>query len=96
VTLVSLGNGNFQGTWIPTVPGVIPAQGISSAVNAVTMTIGGINATVLFAGLTPGFPGLYQVNAVVPAGVSASDQVPVVLSVSGNQSNSAPVSVRTP
>jgi len=32
----------------------------------VTVTIGGIQANVLFAGLSPGSVGLYQVNAVVP------------------------------
>ena len=36
-----------------------------------TVSIGGQPATVLFSGLAPGFPGLYQVNAIVPTGISA-------------------------
>ena len=47
------------------------------------MTIGGVPAQVAFAGLTPGFAGLYQVNAVLPAGVASGSQVPVTVSVNG-------------
>jgi uncharacterized protein (TIGR03437 family) len=47
------------------------------------MTIGGVQVTPLFAGLTPGFTGLYQINAIVPAGVVPGDQVPVVITVGG-------------
>ena len=39
------------------------------------VTIGGQNADVQFSGLTPGLPGLYQINAVVPASL-ASRQLP--------------------
>ena len=35
------------------------------------VVIGGFNASVAFAGLTPGYIGLYQVNVVVPNAVSA-------------------------
>ena len=53
--------------------------------NPVSVTIGGQNAAVSFSGLTPGFPGLYQINAVVPSGVSG-DAVVVVVSVAGQSS----------
>jgi uncharacterized protein (TIGR03437 family) len=52
-------------------------------VGQTTLTIGGVNAAVAFAGLTPGLTGLYQVNVTVPAGVTAGNQVPVVLAVDG-------------
>jgi len=61
-------------------------HGYYSAVNPVTVTIGGVDAAVLFAGLAPGFAGLYQLNVVVPGGVSAGDAVPVVVSVAGQAS----------
>ncbi len=52
----------------------------------VTVTIGGVNAQVEFAGLAPGTPDLYQVNAVVPLGVQPGSAVPMVLSVAGQSS----------
>jgi len=52
-----------------------------------TVTIGGVNASVSFSGLAPGFVGLYQVNAEIPTGLSSGDQ-PVVLSIAGASSNS--------
>ncbi len=51
-----------------------------------TVTIGGTKAIVSFSGLAPGFVGLYQVNAEVPAGLAAGNQ-PVVIAVAGSSSN---------
>lgn len=48
-----------------------------------TVTIGGTAAPVLFSGLAPGFVGLYQVNALAPAGVGAGAAVPVTISLGG-------------
>ncbi|MCH8267906.1 MAG: hypothetical protein IH846_10340, partial [Acidobacteria bacterium] len=63
-----------------------PSSPPARTADPVTVTIGGVNAPVQFAGLAPGFTGLYQVNAVVPAGVTPGNDVPVVLSVSGQSS----------
>jgi uncharacterized protein (TIGR03437 family) len=59
-----------------------------------TATIGGLPATVSFAGLAPGFIGLYQVNVQVPQGVAAGDGVPVMLSIGPAVSNTVTISVR--
>jgi uncharacterized protein (TIGR03437 family) len=32
------------------------------------VTINGANAQILFSGLAPGWPGLYQINAAIPPG----------------------------
>jgi len=59
-----------------------------------TVTIGGLPATVSFAGLAPGFAAVYQVNAQVPAGVAAGDALPVVITQSGASSNTATIAVK--
>jgi uncharacterized protein (TIGR03437 family) len=60
---------------------------------AVSLTIGGHTASVKFAGLTPGFAGLYQVNALVPAGVTGNS-VPVVLTVAEQPSPTVTMAVQ--
>ena len=73
---------------------VTPLSPFFNTTHPVTMTIGGIEANVGFAGLTPGSTDLYQVNAVVPAGVAAGDRVPVVLKAAGQSSAPVYISVQ--
>jgi uncharacterized protein (TIGR03437 family) len=54
------------------VGGVI-ASGQTTLANPFTMTIGNAPATVNYDGLAPGLVGVYQFNAVVPAGLSTGD-----------------------
>ena len=51
-----------------------------------TVSVGGVDAPVQFAGLTPGFTGLYQINAVIPSGIRPGDAVPITISVNGQTS----------
>jgi uncharacterized protein (TIGR03437 family) len=60
----------------------------------VKVTIGGVDATVEFAGLAPGFVGLYQVNARVPAGVAAGNAVALVITQNGVASNTVTIAVK--
>jgi uncharacterized protein (TIGR03437 family) len=71
-----------------------PAAPPAQTQNPVTVTIGGEQAQVLFAGLTPGLAGLYQVNAVVPANVAVGTSVPVVITAGGLSSAPVPLPVR--
>ena len=57
------------------------------------VTIGGVNTTVSFSGLAPGFVGFYQINAVVSAGL-ASGNPPVVVTMGGSPSNSVSLPIR--
>jgi uncharacterized protein (TIGR03437 family) len=60
----------------------------------VTVTVGGLSTPVDFAGLTPGFTGLYQVNSYVPSGVAPGDNVPLIITQSGRSSPPVSISVR--
>ena len=70
------------------------AEPLSRTDNPVTVMIGGRPAAVSFSGLTPGYAGLYQINAVVPAGITPGDAVPVVISVAGQTSPPVTMAVR--
>jgi uncharacterized protein (TIGR03437 family) len=65
---------------------------LSQVTSTVTASIGGKPATVSFAGLTPDFVGLWQVNIVVPSGL-AQGNFPLTVTVGGQTSNAANVSV---
>jgi uncharacterized protein (TIGR03437 family) len=73
---------------VPTPPAYFYTQ------SGVTITIGGQNVVPAFAGLTPGFAGLYQINVTVPQGVAPGDQVPVSIMVAGQTSAQVVTSVR--
>jgi uncharacterized protein (TIGR03437 family) len=72
---------------------VTPDAPLSRTVNAVTVTIGGKDAPVAFAGLTPRFAGLYQINATVPQGVMGP-QISLSIAVSGQTSGAINFAVR--
>jgi adhesin/invasin len=69
-----------------------PTDALYTAIASVTAMIGGQAAQVLFAGLAPGYAGLYQVNVVVPQ-LAAGDYA-VQITVGGVASNTVTVSVR--
>ncbi len=58
-----------------------------------TVTIGGQPATISFSGLSPGFVGLYQVNAQIPEGISGGSAVPIKLSIGGVASNTVTIAI---
>lgn len=45
--------------------------------------IGGREAQLLFSGLSPQFPGVNQINVIVPSGVTAGDRVPLQVEIGG-------------
>lgn len=57
-------------------------RGAASTVVPVTVTVGGLAAEVLYAGVAPGFAGLYQVNIRVPS-ASPDGDLAVTASIAG-------------
>jgi len=72
-------------------PALTTALSTTTAVPAVT--VGGIPATVIFCGLAPGYPGLYQINLIVPINAPTGLQ-PMVMTLGGIVSNTATLNVQ--
>jgi endo-1,4-beta-xylanase len=66
-----------------------PGQPLAAQVLPVRVEVGGVAAPVVFAGLTPGFLGLMQVNFQAPAGVAGD--VEMTVGIGGEVSNRARV-----
>jgi uncharacterized protein (TIGR03437 family) len=66
----------------PTIADGVPSSGNppNQASNAIAVVVGGVQATVAFAELATGYPGLYRISFEVPTGVSSGN---VHLDVSG-------------
>ncbi len=76
---------NGLGTTTPAVPAgqQTPSSPLSPASFPITASIGGQPAQVLFAGLAPGFVGLFQLNILVSQNASTGNQVPLTITING-------------
>ena len=66
---------------------------LSQTTTTPVVTIGGQPAQVLFSGLAPGFPGLYQLNVIVPASATAGQQK-LSVSIGGKTSKDSGIVVQ--
>jgi len=71
-----------------------PFDHLTFAKNPVNVNIGGITTPAQFAGLTPGFAGLYQVNVAIPSGVAPGTAVTLSLSEAGQFSSPVTIAVK--
>ena len=63
-----------------------PSDPLSLPVSPIELTIQGIKAQIVFAGLAPGFAGVFQVNAIVPEGIQADTAAPLIVTAGGQPS----------
>ena len=74
--------------------GATTAQnGLDYANATVTLTLGGVNCPVTYAGRVPGVPALDQVNCQVPAGLSGA-AVPAIVTAAGRASNTVTLAIQ--
>jgi uncharacterized protein (TIGR03437 family) len=66
-----------------------PSSPLSYSVTVPTVSLGGVDLTVLFSGLAPGLVGVDQINVSVPSNVPTGMSVPLVIS-EGEVSTSIP------
>ncbi len=61
----------------------------------VKVTVGGVEvAGIAFAGLAPGLAGVYQINGLIPPGVTAGNAVPVTVTVDGQESPAVTMAIQ--
>jgi len=65
-----------------------------SALSAVSATLGGVNAEVLFAGAQGSLAGLDQTNLRLPRGLAGRGEVDLVLTVDGRVANTVKINVK--
>jgi len=91
ITIACLGLGpvnNTPATGAPT------PDATSTTQNPVSVLLDGKSVPSSFAGLAPGFVGMYQVNVQIPEGASTGNAVPLAISVGGVMSNTVTIAIR--
>ncbi|MGI8989377.1 MAG: metallophosphoesterase [Bryobacteraceae bacterium] len=99
VYATGLGNvANPPGTGNPPDGSLFVTPIMSETTAVVTATVGGVAATVSFAGLAPqginpAYVGIYEVDVRIPSGTLSGPAIPIVISVNGAASNTAMIAI---
>jgi uncharacterized protein (TIGR03437 family) len=89
--------GTAFGPTTPPIPNGIETDPTGNTLYQLTptpaVTLGGVNCTVVFAGLAPGLSQVYQFDVTVPSSLTANDY-PLIATVNGVQSVSGLITVQ--
>jgi len=67
---------------------------LNRTVTAPDVIVGGIPTDVIYAGMAPGYAGMYQIVVRVPAGIPAANSVQLNVMSGGRISSNATIAVR--
>ena len=73
---------------------ILYATGLRQRSSPATVRIGGIEAEVTYAGAQGEFPGLDQINVLIPRALSGRGGVDVALSVDNRSANTVSITIR--
>jgi len=82
-TLVLLATGLGPVTGSVQTGDIVRDGALHTCINTPTVLVGGVKAQVAFAGLTPQFVGVYQINIVIQPGTPTGNAVPVQIQSNG-------------
>jgi uncharacterized protein (TIGR03437 family) len=75
--------------------GTLTSDTLPRLILPVTATVGGVSATVYYAGIAPGLvQGAMQVNVQIPSGVTPGPGVPIAITVGSATSNTVTLAIR--
>jgi uncharacterized protein (TIGR03437 family) len=90
ITIYALGLGDVNN---PPATGRSTPDNSSTTRSPVTVLLDGASVTASFAGLAPGFVGLFQVNAQIPRSAPSGNAVKLAISVGGAVSNEVTIAI---
>jgi uncharacterized protein (TIGR03437 family) len=84
-----------MGTVTPAVPDGTAggSNPVSTSVNPVTVYVADEQCTVIYNGLAPGFPGLYQINATLPPLLLTTGALPIAISTANAYHDQATIAI---
>jgi uncharacterized protein (TIGR03437 family) len=89
-----LGRGQTIVVYCTGLGAVTVRSGLSWTAATVTAVVNGVELATSFAGLAPGYTGLYQVNIPVPVSLPPGLDLPLALKIAGATSNAVNVSIQ--